>query len=398
MRGLCNHAAWAATRQYERTYGDRPVGTISLSRGYLDSEEFPLPKEVLSLLDFSRQPLPGYQERSGNRDIRECLAGFESNWTGCDYKPDHVALVDGALRGLQVSLAALADAHPRRTEVLAPLPCYGDIVKEAYRCGDLRTIDLAEESGYLATPEALRSATSSSTLAVVLANPSNPIGRYIPEGDLAQIVELAERRGFFLILDETGDNFVRDEAASQRARQGAALRSNHVIRVRSFSKEFGLAGFRLGYIVSTADIFDHVLQAASGNAPTVLNRVIPTLVYADASEELQEALHATRMKMVRCGDEFLAELGEIKALRVFPPEAGYNVLCQANLGVDTMELTKRLMRDYKVSVYPGEAMGFSSRPNFFRLSFANTRLRNQEGLRRLKAGLKSIASVRHSSS
>jgi histidinol-phosphate aminotransferase len=108
---------------------------------------------------------------------------------------------------------------------------------------------------HAAKPEALLSAVTEKTRAVILSNPNNPTGTYL---SLEEVRDLAHALpdGVFLILDEAYQEFVSDPA--YHGSHELALEKENVVCVRTFSKAHGLAGFRVGYGIASPRVADYV--------------------------------------------------------------------------------------------------------------------------------------------
>ncbi len=95
---------------------------------------------------------------------------------------------------------------------------------------------------------AVAASTTPRTAALYLSSPSNPTGRVLPEAWLAALAEWAEREGLWLISDEVYEDFVY-----RGAHVSAALfLPERTLSVFSFSKAYGMAGNRTGYLVGPA--------------------------------------------------------------------------------------------------------------------------------------------------
>src|ERR671920_646382 len=103
-------------------------------------------------------------------------------------------------------------------------------------------------------PEALLSAVTDSTRAVILCNPNNPSGSFV---SLDRVSELADELpdGVLLVLDEAYREFVDDPSYTDS--HTLALERENVVMARTFSKAHGLAGFRVGYGIASHKVADY---------------------------------------------------------------------------------------------------------------------------------------------
>jgi aspartate aminotransferase len=126
----------------------------------------------------------------------------------------------------------------------------------------------------------VEAAIDASTRAILLCNPNNPTGSVYNRATLEAFVELAERRGIFLIVDEVYREFVYDGAESANI-SDVAPSSPNVIMVDSVSKRFNACGARVGCFTTTnKDVFQGALRLAQArlSAPTVEQLAVAPLL------------------------------------------------------------------------------------------------------------------------
>jgi aspartate/methionine/tyrosine aminotransferase len=116
-----------------------------------------------------------------------------------------------------------------------------------------------EEYGYRLAPERLAAAITPQTKVVYLVDPNNPLGTACTPEEIDAIVEIVRRAGAYLIHDCTYRHFAYDHTlAASRFPEGT-------LTVYSFSKWLGLAGLRVGALVSNADIIEKLASAPPNN-------------------------------------------------------------------------------------------------------------------------------------
>jgi len=115
--------------------------------------------------------------------------------------------------------------------------------------------------------EAVRERVSERSVALYVSTPSNPTGRVLPRAWLEALAELADRHGLWLLSDEVYEDFVyRGEHFSM----GSCL-SERSVSVYSFSKAYGMAGNRVGYMVAPPTLINEARKIGTHtyyNAPT----------------------------------------------------------------------------------------------------------------------------------
>ncbi len=183
--------------------------------------------------------LISYVDHRGHPGLRKLL----SEETKGIIHPDQVLLTSGAAQALFIISSSLLD---RGDELVVVRPNYATNL-ETPRALDakLKIVELDFDSGYRTNPEAIKAAITTSTKLVSITVPHNPTGAVMSERDLEAIIDITEKAGCLLLVDETYREMNFDGVMPH-----AASRAGHVISVASFSKTFGLPGIRVGWLMT----------------------------------------------------------------------------------------------------------------------------------------------------
>jgi histidinol-phosphate aminotransferase len=114
---------------------------------------------------------------------------------------------------------------------------------------------VAEEVGYTASVEAILAKVTSRTRVVYLANPNNPTGTYLPFDEVKRL-HAGLPENVLLVLDAAYAEYVRRNDYASGLELVAT--SENVVMTRTFSKIYGLANLRLGWMVGPAHVVDAV--------------------------------------------------------------------------------------------------------------------------------------------
>jgi histidinol-phosphate aminotransferase len=147
---------------------------------------------------------------------------------------DEVAITAGATEGIYLSLL-IARALMELRRVLIPHPTYSEYERVS-RIFGLR-VELTD-----ADPHSIAEKVKKGDV-VFFCNPNNPDGRYVGLKGLKPIVEAVEDASSLMILDEAFKDFVRNFESPE---------SDNVIKLRTFTKSYGMPGIRVGYVVGFA--------------------------------------------------------------------------------------------------------------------------------------------------
>jgi histidinol-phosphate aminotransferase len=228
----------------------------------------------------------------------------------------------------------------RPGEVIFPWPSFGLYVAIGITLG-LRTtkVPLTERHG--AKPEALLSAVTDETRAIILSNPNNPTGTYLTLEEVRTLAD-ALSEDVFLILDEAYHEFVSDPA--YHGSHELALEKENVVAVRTFSKAHGLAGFRVGYGIASERVADYAERV---RFPFSVN--LAAQVAATASMGAREKIRARAEFIIR-ERKRVQEAFRAAGLNYVPSQGNF-VLVET--GPEVFERAGVLVREGEALGYPG---------------------------------------------
>ncbi len=188
---------------------------------------------------------------------------------------------------------------------------------------------------------ALLSAVTSETRAVILCNPNNPSGTYLPLSETRGLAaELPE--DVLLIVDEAYVEFVEDP--SYENSHTLALERDNVVVARTFSKAHGLAGFRAGYGIAAERIADYAERV---RFPVSVN--LAAQVAATASMLARDKVRARAEFVIRERGR-LQEAFRSASLDFIPSQGNFVMV---RFGADAFERDGILVREGEALGYPG---------------------------------------------
>ncbi len=208
------------------------------------------PREVLgALADQVHNPsIHTYTADQGMLELREELALYLRRVHGVDADPvDEIVITAG---GNQAFAGSLMTAVGPGDNVIVLDPYYFNTYMAIQLCGATpRPVPVGPD--FQPSVERIREATDERTRAIVLISPNNPTGAVYSQKTVDEIVDLCLENEIFLFSDETYARFVYDDAKhySPRCRRDA---EHLVVLLGSFSKDLGLSGWRVGYLVGDA--------------------------------------------------------------------------------------------------------------------------------------------------
>jgi aspartate/methionine/tyrosine aminotransferase len=199
---------------------------------------------------------------------------------------------------------------------------------------------------------------------------------------------LCRERGIYHISDEAYEYFVYDGAEhfSPASLPGAA---EHTISLYSFSKAYGFASWRIGYMVIPA-----ALTVAVRKAQDTILICAPVVSQHAAAGALRAPVDYRRANLTRVAEVRRMVLDELEGVRSFctiPPALGaFYFLLRVDTQLDSMAVVERLIREFGVAVIPGRTFGLS-RGCYLRVAYgALQRETIAAGVGRLVQGLNAI--------
>jgi L-glutamine---4-(methylsulfanyl)-2-oxobutanoate aminotransferase len=333
---------------------------VDLGRG---NPDVPPPLHVAErLAAAAAEPTPrmhGYAPFRGVLELKEALAGRYATEYGVDLDPEREVAVMPGTKSALVELA-LALAEPGET-MLLPDPGYPDYHSgAALASARVQPLPLDREAGWL--PD-FGTAPRKGVAAAYLNFPSNPCAVCAPPGLFAEAVRYGERTGAAIVHDFAYGDLVFDgrAPASFLATPGA---KEVGVELFSMSKSYGMAGWRLGFVVGNAEIVartnlltDHL---RAGIFRPVQEAGIAALTGPQQTVAERRSLYEARRERV-----WSSLQNSVGPKTVLTSEGTFYVWVELPAGVTP----ESLLAEQRVAVAPGE--GFGARGGgFARLSLA----------------------------
>jgi aspartate/methionine/tyrosine aminotransferase len=282
--------------------------------------------------------------------------------------------------------AALAVTDPG-DEVILQTPFYFNHDMAIVMAG-CRTVAVPTDERYQLRLDAIEAAITPRTRAVVTISPNNPSGAVYPAAAVEQVNRLCAMRGLYHIHDEAYEYFTYG-GARHWSPAASAESAPHTISLFSLSKTYGMASWRIGYMVVPAHLFEAI------NKVQDTNLICPPLVsQAVARAALESGSGYCRARVAELASVRSMVLDEFAAVADIcdapTPEGAFYVLVRVHTGMDPLTLVERLIVDHRVAAVPGTAFGLTG-GCYLRVSYgALDKDTVAEGMSRLVGGLRAI--------
>ncbi|MBN2318253.1 MAG: pyridoxal phosphate-dependent aminotransferase [Acidobacteria bacterium] len=361
---------------------DHP-GTISLGQGVV---HYGPPKQAFDrAAKFLENPQNKYDAVDGTPELRRGLEKKLRDENGIEPgRGSRIFVTAGANMGFMNAVYAVADPGD---EIIILKPYYFNH-EMAVCMANARPVAVETDDNYQPDLETIEKAMTVRTRAVVTISPNNPTGAVYDESILRALNALCRERGVYHIHDEAYEYFTYDGAEhfSPGSIEGS---SEHTISLFSFSKAYGFAGWRIGYMVLPELLFLPVQKAQD----TIL--ICPSLISQAAAAGALEAGAAYCAPYVREMAEVrrlvLGELDRIGNVCTIPPSRGaFYFLLHLDTSMDPMDLVSQLVKEYGVAAIPGTTFGME-RGCYLRISYGALEKETvARGIGRLIKGISNI--------
>jgi aminotransferase len=359
----------------------RVPGAVSLAVG---EPGFPTPPHIVeAAAQALRDGFTKYSPNPGYLDLREAIAERAERVHGYRVDPaTEVFVTVGAMQALALTFMVGIDPGD---EVLVTDPSYTNFDGTITLAGGRSVfVPTDPERGYLPHVEDVAAAITPRTRAILVNSPANPTGAVYPRDLLHAIADLAVLHDLLLISDETYAALTYGDVRTVSPASFPGLR-DRTISIYSFSKEYAMTGWRIGYLTGPAPMLEVMAPVQEAMASCV-NSATQRAALA-AIRGPQDCVETMRQAYQRRRDLVVERLSRVPGVRCPRPDGAFYAFPDVRqVTHDTTGLGERLLFDHRVVVSPGEAFGPRS-GGFLRLSYACSDEDLAEGLTRLETGL-----------
>ena len=342
--------------------------------------DFGAPPDVLTAMqELANNTRLPYTSALGLPELRAAIAGFYQTAHQIEIDPQRVVVTAGASAALLLLAAALVDEGDRVIMADPSYPCNRQFIKSFG--GKVQTVPTQADSRFQLNMTLLNQHWQAGTRGLMLATPSNPTGTAVTADELAAMCEFARSKGAWRMVDEIYLNL--HHGAAGATPQSALAFDDEALVINSFSKYFGMTGWRLGWCVVPERAVD-VMERLAQNyyiCPSTLAQKAALQCFTPSSIAVCESRRTTliaRKNLVLAG---LKKCGLL--VPVHPDGAFYVYIDVSATGLSAMTFCERVLQEAHVALTPGNDFGDYQSEQFVRLSFASSEAELEEGLQRL---------------
>ncbi|MGL1834229.1 pyridoxal phosphate-dependent aminotransferase [Rhodocyclaceae bacterium SMB388] len=340
--------------------------------------DFPTPQPIVEAANhFIAGGDVHYTGALGLPRLREAIARFYHDRFGAAVPPERIAVTPGASGALMLALAASTDPGDEWLMPDPSYPCNRQLVR-AFE-GVARAIPVDADTRFQPTPAQVAQAWTTRTCGLMVATPSNPTGTLLDAEELAGLREAVTARGGTMIVDEIYQGLTYGVESST-----VLTRMDDVFVVNSFSKYFGMTGWRLGWLVAPEShvreiekLAQHFFIAASTPAQHA--------ALAAFQPATLDILEARRHEFAERRATLLPALQALGFRVAAEPHGAFYIYADISaLSDDSEALARRFIEEAGVATTPGLDFGDHLPCRHLRFAYTTGQARLLEAAQRLK--------------
>lgn len=344
--------------------------------------DFPTPQPIIEAATrFIASGDVHYTPGLGLPALREAIAGFYRDRFKADIGPERIIITAGASGALMLALAATTDPGD---QWLLPDPGYPSnrhLVRSFE--GVARSLPVDALTRYQPTPAQVEAAWGARSRGLMVATPSNPTGTLLSIEEIAALHAVTHARGGVLIVDEIYQGLSYGVEAATALAHPVLNAADDLFVVNSFSKYFGMTGWRLGWLVAPAGMVRDIEKLAQHYFISPSTPAQHAALAAFKPETL-DILEARRREFGTRRDTLLPGLRSLGFGVATEPQGAFYVYADVSKLADNAEtLAHRLIEEAGVATTPGLDFGEHLPRKHLRIAYTTRRERLLEAAERI---------------
>ncbi len=351
--------------------------------------DFPTPDNIKKAAEAAiENNFTRYTAASGTLELKKAVCERHRLDFGTGYAPGECCISVGGKHSIFNLMQILVNPGD---EVVIPSPywvTYADVV--SYSQGKSVFVETREADGFEVTAAMIEKAITPKTKLIIVNSPNNPTGAVLAQEEFARIVDLAHRKGIYVLTDECYSQLVYDGKPYSAAAFPEA--KNTVIVSGSLSKNYAMTGWRIGFTLSPAPIAKAMgtLQSQSTSNPTS----VAQKAAVEALTGPQESIQVMLAEYKRRRDFVVARLNTIPGVTCAMPKGAFYAYPNISsafgkAGIqNSLDFAEQLLEKVSVAAVPGAAFGTDE---YLRISYATSMGELERGLDRIDQFMRGLA-------
>ncbi|AKX59181.1 pyridoxal phosphate-dependent aminotransferase [Thiopseudomonas alkaliphila] len=323
-----------------------------------------------------------YTAALGIPELRQALADFYASRYQLTIDPRRILITPGGSGALLMASSLLVEAGKHWLLADPGYPCNRHFLRLVEAGAQL--VPVGPEHNYQLTPELVEQYWNENTVGVLVASPANPTGTVLSKAELAALSVAVTAKGGHLVVDEIYHGLTYGMDASSVLEV-----DNDAFVLNSFSKYFGMTGWRLGWLVAPEQAVPELEKLAQNiyiSAPT-LSQYAALACFEPQSIEIFEQ---RRSEFAQRRDFLLPALRKLGfKIDVEPEGAFYLYADVSEFTEDAQAFCYHFLETEKVAFTPGIDFGSYRANQHVRFAYAQSMEQLQEAVQRIERGLAS---------
>ncbi len=345
--------------------------------------DFPTPQPVIEAAQrFIATGKVHYTPAAGLPALREAIARHYHDHFGADVAPERILVTPGASGALTLILAAATNPGDGWLLPDPGYPCNRHLVRSFEGVPQALPVDAATR--FQPTPHSLDAHWRDDTRGLIVASPSNPTGTVLSPAELHALHTAVAARDGLLVVDEIYQGLNYGSTPYSVLADPACAGADDVFVVNSFSKYFGMTGWRLGWLVAPAAWAGELEKLAQHffiAAPTPAQHAA-LAAFAPATRDI---LEARRAEFAQRRDILLPALRDLGLRIDAEPQGAFYLYADIRAIADDSELFARhLLEHAGVATTPGIDFGHHHARQHLRLAYTTHSPRLLEAVERMR--------------
>jgi aspartate aminotransferase len=328
-----------------------------------------------------------YTHKAGLPELRAAIAEYLSALHARPVAAERILVSSAAMNGLMLVAETLIDPGDNLV-IVAPI--WPNIAASVAIMGGeprLVSLDPAPGGGWRLDLDRLFAACDARTRGIFVNSPANPTGWVATADDIAALIQFSRQRGLWLMADEVYSRIVYGNRAAPSFLDQAEP-EDRLIVVNSFSKNWAMTGWRLGWLVLPPDLFPEIEKLVEFNTSGS-----PTFLQHAAIVAIREGEDFIAGFVARCRaarDIAIDALQGFRRVEVAWPAGAFYAFPRIDGITDSLAFAKEILHRTKVGLAPGSAFGPMGE-GYLRMCFARDPQQIADAVERRRVALPQVA-------
>lgn len=307
-----------------------------------------------------------YTAATGISELKEAIAAKLLVENELEYDASQISINCGAKHSCYNAILACCDPED---EVIIPAPYWTSYPEMVRLAGaEPYVVETKRENGWKLTADEFEESISGRTRMLILNSPNNPTGSVYSKEEIEALVEVAASEDIIILSDEIYEKLIYNDKKHVSTASVSEDAKNLTITINGFSKVYSMTGWRLGYTAAPAEIAKAIstIQSHTTSNPTTFAQYGALAALQGDQGAITDMVEEYDMRR----QYMLSRLQGINNIDVVEPEGAFYFLVDTTkIGLNSMNLTEKLLSRYLVAAVPGAAFGYDMS---IRLSYATS--------------------------